>query len=157
MPTPLKTIANIRKHLSKAERQSRQAAERNLQRSRRVTLKVPDWLSDDAKTIFQNTKKRLHGLDVLTSADADLLAMYSDAIARYQAGIKTLVGDVAPNEITAVQAWSRLALSYAEKLGISPTGRARLAKKKTEERPQDEMEALFAEVNEFTNDHEDHA
>jgi phage terminase small subunit len=157
MPTPLKTTGNIRKHLSKAERQARQAAEGNQRGPKRVTLKAPEWLSEEARKIFDHTKRRLHGVDILDSVDADLLALYSGALARYQALASSMNDQVGVKMITAAQAWSRLALGYGEKLGITPTGRARLAKKKTEERQLDDMELLFSEVNESLNGQEGHA
>lgn len=147
MPTPLKTTENMRKHLTKAERQARQAAESSVSRPR-VRIQAPAWLSDDARKIFEATKRRMKALQILDSSDADLLALYSDAIVRYKAAIQDL--GILPANAQVAQSWSRLALSYAEKLGISATGRARLAKKKVENKPS-EFETILDDVNEFVN------
>lgn len=80
-------------------------------------------------------------LKLLDNVDADLLAMYSDAVVNYK-------DTTDPKD---KQAWSRLALSYAEKMGISATGRARLAKKTAEQQQEDEFEQLLGEVEEYVN------
>ena len=43
-------------------------------------------------------------------------------------GVRAPIDDL----IKAMQAWSRIIVSYAEKLGLTPGGRARLAKRKAE-------------------------
>ncbi len=155
MPTPYKTTENMTKHLTVAERDARQAAERELRRGRRPTLKAPAWLSEDALKIFDTTKRRLRDFSILESSDADLLALYSDALSRYQEAVKSLDGgpdsQYDSKAVAAAQAWSRLALSYAEKLGISATGRARLARKKAEQQAPDDMEQLLQDVTNYVN------
>jgi P27 family predicted phage terminase small subunit len=150
MPTPLKTTENIRKHMSKAERVARQTVEITLQH-KRVRLPAPDWLSVEARQIFESTKRQLRGLQLLDNVDANLLALYADAVARYQSAVKALKDDSDPKEITAAQSWSRLALSFAEKLGISISARARLAKKAAEQTPPDDLEQLLDDVTDFVN------
>ena len=140
MPTPPKNLPNMRKHLTKAERGARESAEGGLQRATRVSLHAPKWLEADARKVFDYTKRRMKGLKLLDNVDADLLAMYADAVVAYSKETR----------VEQKQAWSRLALSYSEKLGISPTGRARLAKK-TAEKQVDEFETLLDEVEEFVN------
>lgn len=150
MPTPLKNTGNMRKHLTKAERDARQAAEEELRTSGRVVVKAPDWLSAEARKVFDVTKVQMRKLGVLEAVDTELLALYADAICRYREVIKSL--DMAdPKAAAAAQAWSRLALQYAEKMGISATGRARLAKKKAVEQPLDPMEELLGEVTDYLN------
>jgi phage terminase small subunit len=150
MPTPHKTTENMRKHLTKAELAARQGAESGLRREKRVVLHVPKWLGDDARKIFEATRRRLKGLQILDPADADLLALYSDAVWRYREIMETgAPADM--KEITAAQAWSRLALSYAEKLGISASARARLARRKTEAAPPDDMDLILDGVTEYVN------
>ena len=121
MPTPLKTTENMRKHLTKSEREARQGAEASLQREKRAYLKAPEWLTAEAKRVFEDTRRRLRGLKLLDTADVDLLAMYSDAIARYQSSVKEIGTTIGGAQVA--QAWSRVALSYADKLGLSPTAR----------------------------------
>jgi len=123
-------------------RAARKAAEGVLSRNKRILIRTPDWLSDDAKKIFENTKRRMRGLGLLDNVDADLLALYSDAIVQYQKD---------DQEIREKQAWSRVVLSYAEKLGISPSARTRLAKKSAENLPPDDLEQLLDDVTDFVN------
>jgi len=132
------------KHLTKAELEARQKAEAQLKRTKRTYLKPPKWLSKEAWQIFQDTKKRLKGLDLLEPADIDLLANYADAQARYQKGVKHLNLASDTKEVQAVQAWSRIALAYADKLGFSQTARARLARRRAQEEPLDEMEEVLS-------------
>jgi phage terminase small subunit len=140
MPTPLKRTENMTKHLTKAEKQVRQAAEVSLRR-KRVVVKAPAWLGENARKVFEATKKRMRGLDLLDNVDVDLLAVYCDAVVKYQTETDT----------KDKQAWSRIILSYAEKLGISQSARARLAKKKAEQIPPDDMELLLDEVRDYVN------
>jgi len=140
----------MHKHLTKAELAARQTAEGGLRREKRVVLHVPKWLRPEARKIFEATRRRLRGLEILDPADVDLLALYSDAIFRY----RELIGAAHPadtKEITAAQAWSRLALSYAEKLGISASARARLARRKADAAPKDEFELLLDEAADSAN------
>src|SRR3989304_323597 len=132
MPTPNKNVKNMRKHLTRAERQSREGAERRLERLTRVTIRAPKWLSVDARDVFERTKRGMRGLNLLDNVDADLLALYSDAIVHYKT----------EEDVRDKQAWSRVVLAYAEKLGISPSARARLAKRAAEKADWDEMEQL---------------
>lgn len=152
MPTPLKHSKNMRKHLTKAERAARQAAESGLERDARVVLRAPKWLSKEARVIFRSTVRRLREYDLLEAVDTDLLAMYADAVDRYQQGVKGLTPESGPKEIQAVQAWSRMALAYADKLGFSQTARARLARRKAQEGPLDPMDALLGEVTDFVKE-----
>lgn len=153
MPTPHKNLDNMTKHLTRSERRARQAAEDDLRGGKRATIKAPDWLSDAARQIFEATKRRMRALEVLEPADIDLLAMYCDAVARYQAAIATVDegGPKSGRAIGTAQSWSRIALAYAEKLGISAAGRARLARKKASEQPVDDMEALLGDVQDYVN------
>jgi len=160
MPTPLKDSRNMKKHLTKAERKARESAEAGMRRTGRVRITAPAWLGDDARKVFESTKRKLRDLDLLDPADVHMLALYSDAIVKYQEAVKILTpGD--PKHAQAAQAWSRLALSFAEKMGISATGRARLARKKAERAAPDELEQLLDgafvdDVNDFLNGDQGH-
>jgi phage terminase small subunit len=112
-----------------------------MERVTRVSIHAPRWLDQDARKVFDATKRRMKGLQLLDNIDADLLAIYSDAVVRYQKEA----------DVEKRQSWGRLVMSYAEKLGISPTGRARLARKVAEKREQDEFEALLDDVADYVN------
>lgn len=152
MPTPLKHSSNQRKHLTKAEKEARQEAEAALESGKAVYLPAPKWLSEEARKVFEATKGRLKSFNLLEPVDIDLLAMYADAVAKYLRFSKTLSEKSNVREIQTVQAWSRIALTYADKLGFSQTARARLARRKAQDdAPVDPMDALLGEVNDFVN------
>lgn len=151
MPTPLKRSENMRKHLTKNEISARKSAEAGLASGKRAYLRAPGWLSKEARQVFSDTKRRLRDFELLEAADIDLLALYADAVVRYQQGVKRLEPEAEAKEIQVVQAWSRIALTYADKLGISQTARARLARRRAVETPADDMEQLLADVTDFVN------
>lgn len=153
MPTPPKRLDNTRKHWTAQEITARERAEQGLRRTSRVTLRAPAWLSDDARKVWDSVKRKLRGIELLDNLDADMLAIYCDAVAQYQAITKKLQEPSINNDeqVKQAQSWARLVASYAEKLGLSPNSRARLAKKKAEQEPQDELARLLDDVSEFVN------
>lgn len=139
MPEPIKDPANQTGHRTLAEKQARRAASEGLQRAH-VSLRAPAWLSEEARKIWKTTCRHARGLELLDNLDSQLLAVYCDALARYQQTLTNLVmvdddgQEVAREELVkSAQAWARLIASYADKLGLSPAGRARLAKRKADE------------------------
>jgi P27 family predicted phage terminase small subunit len=151
MPTPLKRSENMTGHLTKNQISARKRAEAGLQTGKRAYLRAPSWLSEDARQVFGETKRRLKEYELLEAADIDLLAMYADMVVRYREGVKRLSAESEPKEITAVQAWGRMAMTYADKLGFSQTARARLARRRAQETPPDDMEQLLDDVSEYLN------
>lgn len=158
MPTPHKKLANQRKHLTKAERAARQAAEHGLERETRVYLRCPDWLGEDARKVWKETVRRARALELLDTIDTELLAIYADTVARYRESSKLLAlrtDDGAPvatdEQVKQAQAWARIITTYAEKLGLSPAARARLARKRAVEQPPDDLEQLLSEAADAEN------
>lgn len=154
MPTPVVSADKMAvgkksggKHWTQSEVESRQAAAQSVGRKGKVRLKPPDWLDEKALEVWRRTKKAISGMDILDNIDCDMLAIYCDAIARYAEFAQSLVkGEMVDidgiprrlkaNELTelskAANAYSRQAAQLAEKLGLTPNARARLAKKKAE-------------------------
>jgi phage terminase small subunit len=151
MPTPVKNSGNMRKHLTNAEKAARNRAEGALSRQGRVSIRCPKWLGEEAREVFAETRRRLKGLELLDNADAELLGIYCDAVAKYRAASRLVTPDADKDTIAGAQSWARLVAGYAEKLGLTPNARARLAKKKAEVEPVDPMEQLLGEVTEFVN------
>lgn len=131
------------KHWTKDEVESRQAAADQAQRQKRITLKPPEWLTEneDALKVWKDLKKKLQGIELLDNLDTELLAMYCDGIVHYRNVTKMLTEDVVNDAgemvfqdelMKSAQAWARITMAFAEKLGLTPGGRARLAKKKAE-------------------------
>lgn len=179
MSEPLKRIENQVGHRTKAERNRRERAEESLRRATRINMRAPEWLSAEAREVFEKTKRRMRGLEVLDTADIDVLALYADAVCQYrrgqrmvelalrtmeaqaerrkasgeayagqeeddQAEVKRILVQAEKAELMMLQ-WSRVVISYAEKLGISANARARLARKKATREEPDELEALLDE------------
>jgi P27 family predicted phage terminase small subunit len=122
--------------------EAREAAAGKTKRERRVTLKPPAWLGADALAVWKDIKKKLRGIELLDNLDAELLAIYCDAIVHYRESTKLLGGRPVNDKgepvfdedlIKATQAWARIITMYADKLGLTPGGRARLAKKKADQ------------------------
>lgn len=151
MPTPIVSADKLSirgrtggKHWTAAEVESRQAAQEQAQRKSRVRLKPPSWLvaNDEALVTWKEIVRKLRGIDLLDNLDTELLAIYCDAIVQYRKCTQRLAmpqhsEDGLPpapidDLIKATQAWSRIVATYADKLGLTPGGRARLAKRKTE-------------------------
>ena len=153
MPTPPKRLENTRKHWTNREIEAREQAEQGLRRSTRVVLRAPAWLSDEARQVWDSVRRKLRGIDLLDSLDTEMLAIYCDAVAQYQKASKEIGKPSIDQDelIKQAQSWARLVSSYAEKLGLSPNSRARLAKKKAEREAPDEMAQLLDDVSEFVN------
>lgn len=148
MPTPIQSSDKLSpggrdggKHWTKSEVESRQEAATKTKRERRVTLKPPDWLGEEALKVWADIRRKLKGIELLDNVDSELLGIYCDAVAHYRESTKMLrTGAVNPEgeqvfreELTkSCQAWSRIVMTYTEKLGLTPGGRARLAKKSAE-------------------------
>lgn len=149
MPTPVVTGDKISvrgraggKHWTAAETAARQAGQEAAQRKSRVRLIPPSWLSAEALDVWKGIVRKLKGIELLDNLDTELLAVYCDAIVHYRECAAMMSMPVHRDDgepptpiddlIKAMQAWSRIIVSYAEKLGLTPGGRARLAKRKAE-------------------------
>lgn len=149
MPTPVKTSDKMAigakgsgKHWTAAEVAARADAQEQARRKKRVSLRPPAWLSEEALVVWKEIVRKLKGIELLDNLDTELLAVYCDAIVHYrECAVRMSMpvyreDDGAPppidDLIKAMQAWSRIIVSYAEKLGLTPGGRARLAKRKAE-------------------------
>ena len=141
MPTPIESADKMTigagaggKHWTRAEVESRQAAAEGFKRLR-VGLRVPDWLGEDARRVWTSIRRKLQGIELLNNLDTEMLAIYCDAVVHYRNASKMLHDPkhvTTEEEVKSAQAWARIVSAYAEKLGLSPSARARLAKKKAE-------------------------
>lgn len=143
MPTPVTTAdkmtvrgKNGGKHWTRAEVEAREAAAAQGKRERRVTLKPPAWLGEDALRVWREIRRKLEGIELLDNLDTELLAIYCDAIVHYRESAQVMAcppeGMDINDAIKTTQAWARIVSTYADKLGLTPGGRARLAKRKAE-------------------------
>lgn len=141
------------KHWTKEEIKKREAAAQKLQRPKPVKLKIPKWLDDVARQVWKKTLKDMAGIELLDKLDEEVLAIYCDAVARYrEATLKVREeGYITSNAqgtetvnpyVKAAQSYAKIMIQYADKLGLNPNSRARLAKKRENE-PEDPNKELF--------------
>lgn len=158
MPTPVKSLDNMRKHLTKAEIEARSAQEDAATPSR--TPKKPRLILRD-KAAGKHWSRILHameGLEIIDVLDTDVLAIYCAKLARRDdlqdkylqmrelyaanpeiATLKIMVG--LSGELQSIE---RDLLAYASKLGLTPESRVRLAKRMAEQEEYDPDADLFA-------------
>lgn len=150
MPANILSVGNMTKHMSNDERQERMEQEKQLSRDT-VRLKPHKRLRDNkfAYAYWKDTVKRMRGISLLDDVDIDMLAVYCEGMARrdelsdqFDAIPYEKVKDKT-NALISLQQQEKLVLSYAEKLGLTPAGRARLAKKRAQERPIDDTVSMF--------------
>lgn len=162
MPTPVKRTENMTKHLTNAEKEAREDAASGVQPQRDVvTLTPPVLMKKDtaASRYWKNILARMKGLDLLDDLDSDALGVYCVMLSRYESLGKTRKalaaqdpGEMTPKELidftaalgsleSKLQALERNLLAFAEKLGLTPSGRARLAARRAEGEAEDDPNA----------------
>ncbi len=158
MPTPVKTLENMSKHMTRAERDARASAEDGILPHRKI--KRPAMLKDDKAACKHWTRilKDMDGVEILDALDADMLGVYCAKLARrdglqqiyldnravYDEGgdrlaLKTMLS--AEEDLRAIE---RDLLAYAGKLGLTPESRNRLARRMAEQDEDDPDGDLFA-------------
>ena len=156
MPTPPKAVDNMTKNLTAEERALREQAERGVipDRGREVKLEKPAIMAKNAAAgrYWKKVLERMRGLVILDDLDSDALGVYCVMMARYETQCKLLsqvyrqLKEAADDPETVAEAVSKLdtvngkmqslernILQYAEKLGLTPSGRIRLAQKRAEQ------------------------
>ena len=156
MPTPPKALDSMTKNLTQEERQRREQAENGVipDRGREVLLERPAIMTKNASAgrYWKKVLARMEGLVILDDLDSDALGVYCVMMARYEQQCKLLAGiskqlkaaggdaeavSEAVSKLDAVsgkmQSLERNILQYAEKLGLTPSGRIRLAQKRAEQ------------------------
>ena len=159
MPTPVKSLDNMNKNLPNEERQIREQAEEGVipDRGRESRMEKPAIMTKNAASgrYWKKILERMDGLVILDDLDSDALGVYCVMMARYENQCKLLslaakqlkdakddpqaIADAAA-KLDAVsgkmQSLERNILQYAEKLGLTPSGRVRLAQKRAQKRAQ---------------------
>lgn len=171
MPTPPKTAANSTKHYTQEEREQRELAEQVTMPSRGKPRRAPTIIAADkkAKGYWDRIWADMEELEILDVLDAHALASLCSMMAmRDRLALLTpklmdqlekleqdanATGKVVTELAAALKFCSALSdkrlkletqiLSYAEKLGLTPSGRARLAARKAVEEPSDPDDDLF--------------
>ena len=153
MPTPAKALDNMSKNLTDEERRLREQAEAGVMpdRGRESKLEKPAIMTKNpaAGRYWRKVLERMDGLVILDALDSDALGVYCVMMARYETQCRLLVQaakalksaeddpeavEAAAARLDAVsgkmQSLERNILQYAEKLGLTPSGRVRLAQKR---------------------------
>lgn len=161
MANQVKRMENVQKHLTKAEIAAREEAEAAYLPDREARLAVPRSLAGDAaaKRYWTSIVARMEGLAILDDLDSEMLAVYVSSLARrdkLQKECRALMDQALKAEpedrlellgkldglINRVQAHEKTLLSYADKLGMTPEARVRLARKRAaqaEAGPDDDL------------------
>lgn len=145
MPSPVANLTSMRKHLTKAEIEARAAQEEAMTRDEGVTLTPPDWIVEDEAALryWETTTERMAGISLLDDVDAHMLAVYCQMLARRDQLARQYNQFFGVVTLDKLQAQERQLLTYADKLGLTPSSRARLAKRRAEESPDDPDGDLF--------------
>lgn len=153
MPTPAKALDNMSKNLTDEERRLREQAEAGVMpdRGREAKLEKPAIMTKNpaAGRYWRKVLERMDGLVILDDLDSDALGVYCVMMARYETQCRLLAqaakalksAEDNPEAVEAaaarldsvsgkMQSLERNILQYAEKLGLTPSGRVRLAQKR---------------------------
>ncbi|TWP47422.1 phage terminase small subunit P27 family [Lentzea tibetensis] len=97
------------------------------------TIEPPDWLSDDARAVWDRLAPGLIARKVLTVWDADAFVVLCQALARYKQATALLngshllvqgAGGLVKNPVLGIQAEAeRTFLTYAARFGMTPSDR----------------------------------
>lgn len=161
MPTQTKSLENMTKHLTNAEKEARQAAESSLRREN-ARLTKPTFVTGTAAKLWDLTLQRMEGIELLDDLDSEILGLYCDQMARrneLERLRKKILREYAKRSKTdddaikyleqadglaaKVASLERQILQYAEKLGLTPSGRFRIARKRAEGAQPEPDDDLF--------------
>ncbi len=165
MPARAKSVDNMTKHMTKDEANARAAAEASVTPDGVLDpASPPKCLAGDntARRYWRRILLDAADCELYTKLDSDTLALYCSMLSRRNAMNKLLVELVAlvndqklkASDRLAVadnidglsaraQALEKLLLTYAKELGLTPSGRAQLARKKAA--AEDEYNDLFGD------------
>ena len=158
MPTPVKSLDNMQKHLTKAEIDARGAQEAAAMPSR-MPRKPKLILKDKAAgKHWSRILRDMDGLEIIDILDTDVLAIYCSKLSRrdelqaqyliqrehYAANPDSSTIKLMISISAEMQSIERDLLAYASKLGLTPESRVRLAKRMAEQEEYDPDGDLFA-------------
>ncbi len=127
------------KHWTKREDAARKKAAEAFERKDDAKIKPPIWLGTKAREIWDKKLGEINGLnggtDLLDALDGEVLALYCDAIVLYKTVSKKRYLKIDDHKL--LQAYMVRILAYSERLGFTPASRARLIKKRADEKPKD--------------------
>lgn len=110
-------------HWTRQQVENRQAAAQKMKRKTPAKLEPPQWVNDDLAVfrIWSAIIKNAKDLDLLDNLDANALATYCKLEAEKERAVKR-------GDMKLFDKLAKTSLPYAKSLGLTPDGRARLAK-----------------------------
>ena len=156
MPTPVKNLDNMSKHLTWDEFETRALYQAAALPSRRP--KKPKLITQDkaASRHWARILKDMQDLEIIDVLDTDALAIYCAKLSRRDRLQEEYLQLVAAENLDlnvirssvklseALQSAEREILTYASKLGLTPESRVRLAKRLADQEDADPDADLFA-------------
>lgn len=162
MPRNVVTVEQIKKHLTKKEKEARKKKEEKLKLAN-DKIKPPSWLDDIAKKEFKRIVKEMDNIDLLTNIDVASLAIACDAYSKY---IKATEGINSTNLLIKytnkggntnliANPYIQIAAKYAElykkycvELGLTPSSRLRMTviSKEDEDEGKNKIRDLFGDI-----------
>lgn len=121
------------KHWTAAQVAARKRAAEDLQRQEPIDLQPPTWLGADELIVWYWAVDQAKDVKLFDNLDAETLALYCNAVVEYRRYAQRKRRT--PDSVKEQQAWARIITQLSEKLGFNPSARARLIKRKTDERP----------------------
>lgn len=119
------------KHWTKSDVAARKSAADKIKRADAPVLTPPSWVSGDARTLWKKKLSEIAGLnasaEMLDNIDSETLGLYCTSCVQY--GIYARKKKKTHFEVNEMISIGRLILNYADKLGFTPSGRARLVKR----------------------------
>ena len=162
----VKTVENMTKNMTLDERMARENAEAETLPNRVSVLLPPSYLKKDkvAEKYWEVILSRMVGISLLDDLDTEMLAIYCTMLSRrdslnalcrvvlVEASKPKLDTDARLDVMSRVdglvvklQSLERTILQYADKLGLTPSGRVRLARKRAEAAMPESNEDLFGD------------
>ena len=156
LPTPVKSLDNMSKHLTKDELEARASAQAAALPCRKP--KKPKLVTKDkaASRHWARILKDMKDLEIIDVLDTDALAIYCAKLSRRDRLQEEYLQLMAKEELDlnvirssvklseALQSAEREILAYASKLGLTPESRVRLAKRLADQEDADPDADLFA-------------
>lgn len=154
MPRQVVSINKNKKHLTKAEKTKRGAAEKVMGEAPPIKTAPPAWLDETAKKEWRRLIKECKAMGILSTLDMGAMAICCDAYSKYMAATlkindTTLVGThtnksgaknlVINPFVMVAQKYSDTYKKYATDLGLTPAARMRITTTYSAEPERDEL------------------
>lgn len=138
------STSNTKKHLTNTEKKARKQQESKLKREI-VEISLPKMVSKTSKAFeyWENILEKAKDVELLDDLDRDVLALYCIQLARRDELEKEYKKTGEDAILGRIQSQEKSILTYAEKLGLTPSSRTRLAKNRAEENVDIEEKEMF--------------